>query len=167
MPRGMRALFSVWPYRIIRIALAAVFIWSGVSKLFNLSSFALIMEAYGVVPDAWVMPVATTLPAIELVAGLALLADLRGSLAVVGGLLALFMVVLGYGIRLGLDVDCGCFGPEDPETGAYHGLRPALYRDFLMGAGVVYLYVRRYRCSTKPEQFLNYMTRRFKRRNWV
>jgi len=40
-------------------------------------------------------------------------------------------------------VDCGCFGPEDPESRAYHGLRPALYRDFGMLAGVLYLFAWR------------------------
>ena len=42
---------------------------------------------------------------------------------------SLFMAILGYGISMGLDVDCGCFGPEDPESKAFHGLRAALYRD--------------------------------------
>jgi hypothetical protein len=41
---------------------------------------------------------------------------------------------------LGLDIDCGCFGPEDPESRAYGGLRTALYRDLAMAAGVAYLY---------------------------
>ncbi|MEJ2158353.1 MAG: DoxX family protein, partial [Desulfobacteraceae bacterium] len=54
-------------------------------------------------------------------------------------LLLLFMMVLGYGIWLGLDVDCGCFAAGDPEGGAYHGLRPALYRDAVMLAGMGYL----------------------------
>jgi rhodanese-related sulfurtransferase len=53
------------------------------------------------------------------------------------------MAILGYGIWMGLDVDCGCFGPEDPESRAYHGLRSALYRDFMMLAGVLYLYAWR------------------------
>ena len=41
-------------------------------------------------------------------------------------LLILFIAVLGYGIWLGLDIDCGCFGPGDPEHDAFSGLRTAL-----------------------------------------
>jgi hypothetical protein len=47
---------------------------------------------------------------------------------------------------MGLDVDCGCFGPEDPEAEAFHGLRLSLYRDLAMMAGVFFIYGwRRYR----------------------
>ena len=56
------------------------------------------------------------------------------------------MAVLGYGIWMGLDVDCGCFGPEDPEAEAFHGLRLSLFRDLVMMAGVIFIYgCRRYR----------------------
>ncbi len=78
--------------------------------------------------------------------GIGLLFDIRGSLALITGLLVLFMVVLGYGIWMGLDVDCGCFGPEDPEAEAFHGLRLSLFRDLVMMAGVIFIYGwRRYR----------------------
>jgi hypothetical protein len=43
-------------------------------------------------------------------------------------------------------VDCGCFGPEDPEAEAFHGLRQSLYRDLAIMAGVFFIYGwRRYR----------------------
>jgi hypothetical protein len=86
------------------------------------------------------MPVAVGLPLLEVVAAVGLMADIRGALAVVAALLVIFMAILGYGIRMGLDVDCGCFGPEDIEARAYHGLRVALIRDAAMLAGVIYLY---------------------------
>jgi hypothetical protein len=90
--------------------------------------------------------VAIGLPLLEVIAGFGLLFDIRGSLAVITGLLVLFMVVLGYGIWMGLDVDCGCFGPEDPEAEAFHGLRLSLFRDMVMLAGVIFMYGwRRYR----------------------
>lgn len=64
---------------------------------------------------------------------------LRGSLAVIAAMLVFFMVVLGYGIRLGLDIDCGCFGPDDPEQ-AYKGLKSALVRDAVLMVAVLFLY---------------------------
>ncbi|EFK10475.1 conserved hypothetical protein [delta proteobacterium NaphS2] len=142
--------FSVWPYRIVRTILSAVFFWSGISKLFSPESFAVIIEAYGIIPDSWVMPMSIGLPALEVILAVGLLLDIRGSLAGTTALLVLFMAILGYGIHLGLDVDCGCFGPEDPEAEAFHGLRSAFYRDVVMVTGIAYLYVWRFIRSVKP-----------------
>jgi len=51
-----------------------------------------------------------------------------------------FIGVLSYGIAIGLDIDCGCFGPGDPEGEAFHSLRSALMRDCFMLAGAAFLY---------------------------
>jgi len=109
-----------------------------------------IIDSYGLIPDDWNMPVALSLAAIEALVGFALLFDIRGALAIVAALLCLFMAILGYGIWLGLDIDCGCFGPEDPEAKAYHGLRSALLRDSIMIFGIVYLYAWRFGRSVRP-----------------
>jgi uncharacterized membrane protein YphA (DoxX/SURF4 family) len=134
-----------WPYRLCRWMLAGIFIYAGSAKLLEPEIFAVLIEAYGIVPEGLLMPVAIVLPLLEVIAGIGLLFDIRGSLALITGLLVLFMAVLGYGIWMGLDVDCGCFGPEDPEAEAFHGLRLSLYRDLAMMAGVLFLYVWR-RC---------------------
>lgn len=152
---AMKDLFSsVWTYRAIRIILGAVFIWSGAVKLVNPFSFTVIIEAFGLIPEGWIMPAAVILPALEIVAGFALMLDINGSLAVVATMLAMFMLILVYGIWLGLDIDCGCFGPQDPEAEAFHGLRPSLYRDMVMIFGVVYLYAWRYYCSFEPDSLV-------------
>lgn len=135
-----------WMYRFFRWILGCIFIYSGTTKLLAPKTFAVLIEAYGLVPDGLIMPVAMILPAMEVVAGAGLMVDIRGSLAVIAGLLLLFIAILTYGILMGLDVDCGCFGPDDPEAEAFHGLRAALYRDMLMMATVGFLYGwRRYR----------------------
>lgn len=143
-------LTAIWPYRIIRVILAAIFLWSGIAKLLAPASFAVIIEAFGLIPESWIMPIAVGLPVLEVVAAVGLLVDIRGSLAVVSGMLVLFMAILLYGIQMGLDIDCGCFGPQDPESAAFHSLRPALYRDFVMMAGVIFLYCWRYVRSIQP-----------------
>ena len=143
-----KIVFSIWPYRGVRIILAVIFLWAGVVKILDPDSFAIILEAYELLPNSWIMPVAVGLPALEILAAIGLLFDLRGSLVVVTGLLVLFLAILSYGIWLGLDIDCGCFGPGDPEGEAYKGLRPALYRDIVLLAGVAYLYVWRLRRSS-------------------
>ena len=126
--------------------LGVIFIYAGGTKLLEPEIFAVLIEAYGIVPEGLLMPVAIGLPFLEVVAGFGLLFDIRGSLALITGLLVLFMVVLGYGIWMGLDVDCGCFGPEDPEAKAFHGLRLSLLRNLVMMTGVIFIYGwRRYR----------------------
>jgi len=138
-----KIVFSIWPYRGVRLILAVIFLWAGIVKILDPDSFAVILEAFDLLPYTWIMPVAVGLPVLEILAAIGLLFDVRGSLPAVTGLLVLFLVILGYGIWLGLDIDCGCFGPGDPEGEAYKGLRPALYRDIVMLAGVAYLYIWR------------------------
>lgn len=143
-------LISPWLYRLIRIVIAILFYWSGVVKLFDPRSFAVIIEAYGIIPESLIMPVAICLPVLEIITAIGLVADIRGSLTIIAGLLGLFMVILAYGIWLGLDIDCGCFGSEDPEGEAYHGLRSAMFRNFIIMGGMIYLYIWRFNRSTKP-----------------
>ncbi len=139
-----------WIYRFIRWIIGTVFIYSGAAKLIEPQHFAVLIDAYGLVPDALLMPVAVILPALEVFAGAGLLVDVRGSLGAVTALLLLFVLILSYGIHMGLDVDCGCFGPDDPEAEAFHGLKLALYRDLVMLAAIGLLYVWRHVGHIRP-----------------
>jgi uncharacterized membrane protein YphA (DoxX/SURF4 family) len=135
-----------WAYKLFRCGLGVIFIYAGTLKLLEPKTFAALIEAYGIVPEALLVTLAISLAALEVTAGIGLLFDIKGSLAVITGLLILFIGILGYGIWMGLDVDCGCFGPEDPEAQAFHGLRQSLYRDLIMLAVVGLIYGwRRYR----------------------
>ncbi len=135
-----------WMYKLCRWGLGGIFIYAGSAKLLEPQTFAVLIEAYGLIPESLLMPVSIGLPALEVAAGIGLLFDIEGSLAAVTGLLGLFIAILSYGIWMGLDVDCGCFGPEDPEAAAFHGLRSSLYRDLVMLAGTFFMYGwRRYR----------------------
>jgi len=127
-------------YNLTRWILGAVFIYAGSIKLLEPKTFALLIEAYGVVPESLLLPVSIVLPALEVAAGIGIFFDIEGSLAVIAGLLVLFIAILGYGIWMGMDVDCGCFGPDDPEAKAFHGLWQSLFRDLLMLAGVAFIY---------------------------
>lgn len=133
-------------YTLCRWALGSIFIYAGSTKLFEPGEFALVIQAYGLVPEAWLMPLALGLPVLEILGGMGLIFDIRGSVWIIAGLLGVFVAVVGYGIWMGLDVDCGCFGPEDPESKAFHGLRLTLVRDLVMMAGLGFIYGwRRYR----------------------
>jgi hypothetical protein len=136
-------LVSPWPYRVTRMALAALFIFGGGIKLLDPKAFAATISVYGLVPEPLLPFVAIGLPLLEVLAGIGLLFDIRGSLTTISGLLGLFVFVLWYGILKELDVDCGCFGPE--ELSSQGKLWNAFYRDLmLVGLVVPFLYASRW-----------------------
>ena len=153
-----------WLYRLCRWTLGGIFIYAGSTKLLEPETFAVLIEAFGIVPEGLLMPVAIGLPFLEVIAGIGLLFDIRGSLALITGLLVLFMTVLGYGIWMGLDVDCGCFGPEDPEAEAFHGLRLSLFRDLVMMAGVIFIYGWRWYRAIRPAGVMVMVNQLFSKR---
>jgi uncharacterized membrane protein YphA (DoxX/SURF4 family) len=143
-------ILSDWIYRIVRVIYVVLFVYAGVNKLLNPRAFATVIDAFGLVPDPLIMPIAVALPVLEILAAVGLLFDVRGSLGLVAGLLVFFMAVVSYGIWMGLDIDCGCFGPGDLEGEAYKGLRPAFYRNLVLITGIAYLYGWRYLRAVKP-----------------
>lgn len=145
-------------YLLGRCLLAGVFLWSGLSKAYAPNFFAETIAAYGLLPDPLVFPAALLLIVAELLFGVGLLIDQRGALAGIGLLLLLFMAVLGYGISLGLDVDCGCFGPNDPEAAAFHDLHSVFIRDLLLLLVILYLYCWRF--ANRPQDGSRDLSRR-------
>ena len=112
--------------------------------------FAVIIEAFGILPENMIPIISYVIPILELIIGAALLIDLYGAMALVTLVLFFFIAVLGYGIHLGLDIDCGCFGPSDPEFKAFNGLRIALYRDFAFLGLVALIYTLRAYLNVVP-----------------
>ncbi len=134
--------------RAIRWSLSGIFIYSGLMKLMAPQRFAEVISGFGLLPHAVIFPAALFLPILEVAAGVGLVFSLRGSLAAITAMLSLFIGVLVYGIHLGLDIDCGCFGPEDPGQ-AFKGLKTALVRDMVMMTGVMFVYWSRGRSRLK------------------
>lgn len=88
-----------------------MFVFSGIAKLRDVSGFAEHVGDFGLVYDGLVVPTAWSVSVLELVLGVSLAANLRGGLTGVLLLLGLFIGILLYGIGMGLDIECGCFGP--------------------------------------------------------
>lgn len=161
-PIIQRILASPWLYRGLRYGLAAAFIYAGAIKLGAPREFAKVISGYGLAPEVLLPALSYALPALELAAGIGLLFDIKGSLAAIAGMTVFFMGVLTYGIRLGLDVDCGCYGAHDLEAEAYAGLKTALIRDAFMLMGVASLYVWRSWRRVRPLGLLTGLRRNFK-----
>ncbi len=137
---------GILSYRLVRVGLAAYFIYAGVRKLLAAAAFADTVSQYGLLPEPLVGPAALALSILEVVAGIGLLLDVIGSLAVVLGMLVLFVGVLSYGIWLGLDIDCGCLGPGDGIS-----LPTARLIDLALVAACLFLYGCRRILSIRPQ----------------
>jgi len=132
-----------WLYHVLRLGLACIFIYAGLIKLLDPRAFAHAIAQYDLIPEGLLPLVAVGLPTLELLAGLGLACEVRGSLTLMAILLLIFSVILGYAVWHNLDIDCGCF-PAD-ELDAQHGVKTAFWRDLIMIGATFFLYRRRSR----------------------
>ena len=108
-----------WLIFVGRVALGFVFVYAAYTKLqLPWISFAATIQSYRVLPEDAVMFVAKTLPWFELTLGVLLLigVQLRWVAAAASLLLLVFFAVLVRAFALGMNIDCGCFGPGDQLT---------------------------------------------------
>lgn len=95
--------FFHWP-------LALLFLYSGAIKLFRLPQFAQTVGDFGIVLDSFVQPTALMVCVIELGIAYALFQQKTWSMLATAILILGFLGVLSYGLAIGLDIECGCFG---------------------------------------------------------
>ena len=138
-----------WLYHCLRLGLACVFIYAGLIKLLDPRAFAHAIAQYDLIPEGLLPLVAVGLPVLELLAGLGLIFEVRGSLTLITVLLLLFLVILGYAVGHNLDIDCGCFTAD--ELDAQNSVNTAFWRDLIMIGATIFLYWRRRRA---PQRFI-------------
>jgi uncharacterized membrane protein YphA (DoxX/SURF4 family) len=127
-------------YLALRLGLGALFLVAGALKLRDPYAFALEIANYQLLPGLapWL---AATLPAVELVIGLALVAGPRpwaraGALAATL-LLVLFTVAVASAVARGVNISCGCFGGDSgPVTWL------TVLRDVALVAAALWVYAR-------------------------
>lgn len=102
-----------WTVCLIRIALAAVFVFAGSVKAADPNAFAEEIMRYQLVPWPMAVSLALWLPFLEIAAGAGMIipALQTGALAIVTALLLTFTMALLSAWQRGLNIDCGCFGP--------------------------------------------------------
>ncbi len=127
-----------WLDLLGRWIISLIFFAAAVPKLSDVHGFAATIGAYDILPQSFLLPTAIVLPILEIILAVGLLFNWLKSKIGVVLLLLFFIILLTYSIWLGLDIDCGCFGPEDPEFKAFSGLRVALVRDIVMLIPLVY-----------------------------
>ncbi len=136
-----------------RLALGVIFVVAAWAKLrAPWIEFAGNLAGFQLLPDWALEPIAKTLPWCELALGVALISGIwqRWFALIASLLLGLFFSVMVRSYAVGLQIDCGCFGPGEalgPKT---------LARDFSMLALAVAVTVASFRirhsqASTKAE----------------
>ena len=101
----------------LRLLLGAVFVYAAYTKLRqSWLLFALSIDSFQMLPEWAVLSLARTLPWLELLLGLLLIAGvwLRYLSIVATAILGLFFTVMVVSYFRGAGIDCGCFGVGEP-----------------------------------------------------
>jgi cobalt-zinc-cadmium efflux system protein len=101
----------------LRLFLGAVFLYASFDKILHPAAFAEAVYNYQILPDAAVNLAALTLPWLEFLLGICLIAGvwMPGATLLSTGLLTIFIAALVYNKMRGLDIHCGCFSIETTE----------------------------------------------------
>ena len=104
---------------IVRIALGALFVFAGATKVYDPGAFAIEIQRYNLIPWLPGALASVYLPWLEILAGVFLILKRfeRGALLLITCLLFIFSVALASATFRGLSIDCGCFGKAFTATG--------------------------------------------------
>jgi putative oxidoreductase len=99
----------VW---VLRIGLAAVFVYAAIPKLLDPGEFAAAIQNYRAVPESVVGHIALFVPVFEIVIAIGLLVPpyTRGAALLGTLLLVVFGAAMAQARWRGIDLSCGCFG---------------------------------------------------------
>ena len=112
----------------LRVGLAALFLFSGVSKAWDPAAFAGDIANYRLTPWTLTIAAALYLPWLEIFAALGLFfrRTQTGALLITSALLVMFCGALASAWWRDLNIHCGCFGGGGP------GVQAALLRNLLL-----------------------------------
>ena len=106
-----RFLLTPWIFHSFRLFVGGLFLYTGATKLADVAGFSQSIAAYGILPAVLLPCAAIGLPAIEVVTGFGTLLNKRWAILGILAMMVMFTGVLGYGVAVGLEIDCGCFSP--------------------------------------------------------
>ena len=103
---------------VVRVGLGAVFIAAGGLKMGHFAQFAQEIAAFRLLPRPLVAPLAILLPFVEIAVGALLIAGLYTRIAATIAAIMLFVfdAAIASAVMRGLQLSCGCFGPNDTSV---------------------------------------------------
>jgi uncharacterized membrane protein YphA (DoxX/SURF4 family) len=128
-----------------RVGLAAAWLWAGWTKVADPQAAVRAVQAYELLPQALVRPVAWGLPFVELALAVMLILGIglrtAGVLSLV--LLGLFTGAVASAWARGLTIACGCFGGGGVDTSVrWTTYALEIGRDLLFAAMAMWLVIR-------------------------
>ena len=101
-----------FPWRIVDVIVAGIFIYAGAIKVLDPVQFANDIDNYKILPWPVSVVLAFYLPWLEIFCGFALVVRLlyRGALSILTALIVVFTLATVAAKVRGLDITCGCFG---------------------------------------------------------
>lgn len=141
----MNGEVRAWLGLVARLVTGGVWIVAGALKITDPAGSIAAVRAYELLPGPLVEPVGVSLPAIELVVGVALVvgAFTRGAALVSALLFVAFVIGIASVWARGIEIDCGCFGGGGPKDDAASSYPWEIARDVGLLALSVYLVVVR------------------------
>lgn len=104
---------------LLRMVVGIMFFYAAIGKIAEPATFAKEIANYNLLFENMINIMALTLPWIELVIGIFLIAGIRlkASSTIAGLLLIVFIVAVGSAMARNLDINCGCFGRMIQKVG--------------------------------------------------
>lgn len=100
---------------LARLGIGCLLVYAATHKLRDMLEFRLSLGAYELIPEALVRPSAYALPIVELLLGVACLAQVPLSYLGALALFSVYTLAIGINLARGRDtIDCGCGGPPQP-----------------------------------------------------
>lgn len=126
---------------LARWILGGIFIYASIDKIIAPDHFAKIIYGYYLFPEYSINLIAITLPYLEMVSGVAMIAGIypRSAGIILGILLLLFSIAISINLIRGVEFDCGCFSVDEP--GYLLTAKQLLVRDILLLMLSIYLVV--------------------------
>ena len=137
----MIKLFHSNQYLVValRIIVGLTFLFASIDKISRPAEFAMAIANYKLIAGPTTLIVATVLPWIELLCGLAVLSGvfLRGATLLLFTILSVFTLAVITGLIRGLDISCGCF-TLDPDVDRIGFLKVIENLGLILGAVIVF-----------------------------
>ncbi|GAB3946997.1 DoxX family membrane protein [Corynebacterium tapiri] len=138
---------------VARFFMAYIWITAGLHKIGNNLNVTQSIQAYDIFTPAWNHILAQLIGPLELAGGLMLLMGLylRKSSLVSTIVLVLFIIGISQAWIRGLELNCGCFGPEEATTNYPKQYFETIVRDLVFIALSVWTMVRPFtRWAVRP-----------------
>ena len=101
---------------LCRLFLTGVFLYSGYIKIREPLQFAVALSGYQLIPEQFILPIATYFPWVEILLAIAILIGwkIRYFAGAATALLLFFSSLLTITYLRGIEASCGCFSFDDP-----------------------------------------------------